>query len=222
MTMEEAIRTRHMVRKYTDRKLSQEIINQLIVRINENNDKYGLNLKLVTENTEVFNAIIKLILAKGVRNYIVLAGSNIANTDEKLGYCGADVMLYAQTLGLNSWWVGETFSRKGAQKNAGTTDAEKVTGIIAIGYGATQGVPHKSKTSEEISSYKGDTPEWFVKGVKAVLLAPTALNRQAFNIKGEGRKVSITCDNSAFSGTDLGIGRYHFEVGAGKENFEWI
>lgn len=222
MTMEEAIRTRHMVRKYTDRKLPQNIVNQLIVRINENNDKYGVNMKLVTENAEALNPIIKLFLAKGVRNYIVLAGSNTRNIDEKLGYCGADLILYAQALGLNSWWVGDTFSKKGAQKNAGITDADKVTGIIAIGYGATRGVPHKSKTWEEISSYKGDRPEWFINGVNAVLLAPTALNKQAFNIKGEGNKVLMTCTNGAFSDTDLGIGRYHFELGAGKENFEWI
>lgn len=222
MTMEEAIRARHMVRKYTDRKLPQNIVNQLIVRINENNDKYGVNMKLVTENAEALNPIIKLFLAKGVRNYIVLAGSNTGNADEKLGYCGADMILYAQTLGLNSWWVGDTFSQKGARKNAAITDAEKVTGIIAIGYGATQGVPHKSKTSDEISSYKGDSPEWFINGVNAVLLAPTALNKQAFNIKGEGNKVLMTCTNGAFSDTDLGIGRYHFELGAGKENFEWI
>jgi hypothetical protein len=25
-----------------------------------------------------------------------------------------------------------------------------------------------------------------------------------------------------FSKVDLGIGKYHFEVGAGKENFEWV
>lgn len=86
---------------------------------------------------------------------------------------------------------------------------------------ATQGVPHKSKQSAEIASYHGAEPAWFEQGVKAVLLAPTALNKQAFTIRGDGRKVSMTCKNGMFSGIDLGIGKYHFELGAGQEQFEW-
>ena len=31
----------------------------------------------------------------------------------------------------------------------------------------------------------------------------------------------MTCDNGVFSGVDLGIGKYHFELGAGRENFDW-
>ena len=77
-----------------------------------------------------------------------------------------------------------------------------------------------SKRPEEVASYAGPAPEWFVKGVEALLLAPTALNRQAFTVRGEGRTVSITC-GGAFSGVDLGIGKYHFEIGAGREAFCW-
>lgn len=32
----------------------------------------------------------------------------------------------------------------------------------------------------------------------------------------------MTIKEAIFSGIDLGIGKYHFEVGAGKENFKWI
>ena len=41
-------------------------------------------------------------------------------------------------------------------------------------------------------------------------------------IKGLENKVSIRCDNGIFSGVDTGLVKYHFELGAGKENFEWI
>lgn len=221
MTMKEAMESRHMVRKYTNRKIPKEIVNRLTARINEHNKKYGLKMKLVLENTEAFSTIIQLILAKGVRNYIVLAGKGASDTDEKLGYCGTDIMLFAQTLGLNSWWVGGTFSKKGAKKNAAAAEDDKIIGVIAVGYGAAQGAAHKSKKPEEISYYNGAAPEWFLKGVEAALLAPTALNKQAFAIKGNGRKVSITCDNGVYSDIDLGIVKYHFEVGAGRENFEW-
>ena len=219
MTLEEAMRNRHTVRRYTDRKLPQEILEQLQRRIQKNNQEYGLTMNLVTENTEAFGPALRLFLAKGVRNYAVLAGKDEPGLEERLGYCGADLMLFAQTLGLNSWWVGGTFSRKGVQRQAGDGDA--VAGVLALGYGATQGTPHKSKRPEDISRYDGTPPEWFSRGVESVLLAPTALNRQAFTIRGSGGTVSMTCENGVFSGVDLGIGKYHFEAGAGKENFTW-
>lgn len=221
MTIKEAMENRHTVRRYTDRRIPSEQVDLLFERIRLNNKKYDLSIRLVTENTDAFSAVIKLILAKGVRNYIVLAGKDAADTDEKLGYCGADIMLYAQTLGLNTWWVGGMFSRKNVEKAAAVNQGDKIVSIITVGYGAVQGVPHKSKKASEISYYNGDAPDWFADGVRAVLLAPTALNKQAFMIKGDGRKVYMTCNNGVFSSIDLGIGKYHFESGAGKESFEW-
>lgn len=221
MTIEEAVKSRHTVRKYIHRQIPDEVVRQISDRLDISNEKYDLHMKLVTENTEAFGSVFKLILAKGVRNYIILAGKDMPDTDEKLGYAGIDAALYAQTLGLNSWWIGGTFSRKKVAQIAELSADEKMTGIIAVGYGETQGVQHKMKKAEEISRYKGDAPEWFRKGVAAVLLAPTALNKQAFMIEGDGDKVSISCENGIFSGTDLGIAKYHFEVGAGKNNFVW-
>lgn len=220
MTLEEAMRTRHTVRRYTDRKLPGDVLEGLRDRIRDNNEKYGLSMSLVTENTEAFGPALRLFLAKGVRNYLVLAGKDLPGLDEKIGYCGTDVMLFAQTLGLNSWWVGGTYSRKGVGRNA-APEAEKILGLITLGYGASQGVPHKSKKPEDVAAYEGPAPEWFAKGTEALLLAPTALNKQAFTLRGEGRRVSLTCDNGTFSGVDLGIGKYHFELGAGKESFDW-
>ena len=220
MTLKEAAECRHTVRKYTDRKIPRETADKLTERINACNEKFGLDMKLITENTDALGTAVKLVLSKGVRNYIILAGKDTPDTEEKLGYCGTDVMLFAQTLGLNSWWIGGTFSKSGAKKNA--PEAEKITGIITVGYGEVQGVPHKSKSPEEVSSYDGTAPEWFTSGVKTALLAPTALNRQAFSIKGNGNKVSLSYKSGMLSDTDRGIIKYHFEIGAGKENFEWV
>lgn len=220
MTMKEAIEKRHMVRQYTDKAIPTDIEGFLRVRIAENNQKYGLHLALVTGNSDGIGRMAKLLLSRTVNNYIVLAGTDTPELDEKLGYCGADLILYAQTLGLNTWWVGGMFNGKGALKNLSNQDV-RVNGVIAIGYGRTQGVPHKSKTAAEISEYNGDAPQWFVDGITALLYAPTALNKQPYVVKGDGRKVSISAGNGHFSGIDLGIGKYHFEIGAGKENFEW-
>lgn len=221
MTIQEAIKERHMVRQYTDQAIPADMEELLRARIAENNKKYNLHLALVVGNSDGIGSMAKLLLSRTVNNYIVLAGLDTPELDEKLGYCGADLILYAQTLGLNTWWVGGMFNGKGALKNLSSRDV-RVNGVIAIGYGKTQGIPHKSKTAAEISEYEGDAPQWFIDGVNALLYAPTALNKQPYMVKGTGNKVSISAGGGHFAGVDLGIGKYHFEVGAGKENFEWV
>lgn len=117
MTIKEAIKERHMVRQYTDKTIPTDIVESLNARITENNKKYNLHLALVVGNSDGIGSMAKLLLSKTVNNYIVLAGVDAPNLDEKLGYCGADLILYAQTLGLNTWWVGGMFNGKGALKN---------------------------------------------------------------------------------------------------------
>ena len=218
MDLKEAMEQRHMVRRYTDRPIPTELVKQLNDRTEKMNELYDTAITLKTEDTRAFNALIKLILAKGVRNYFIMAGKDTPDLDERLGYCGAELMLYAQTLGLNTWWVGGTFNRKLMTE---MSSGNRVVGVIAVGYGQNQGVPHKSKTAEQVSRYNGDAPEWFRQGIGGALLAPTALAKQAFMITGSGEKVSIKCDNGIFTGVDTGLVKYHFELGAGKNNFEW-
>ncbi len=222
MELKEAMEARHTVRKYKNEPLSEDVIRQLNERIDAQNQNYGLNMQFVTNNKDSLPGIIALMMSKGVQNYIILAGPDSADVDEKLGYSSADLMLYAQTLGLNTWWIGGMFSRKGVRKNSNAGDNAKIIGIVAVGYGENQGAAHKSKSASEISSYEGTAPEWFKEGVSAALLAPTAMNKQAFTIKGKGNKVSMTCNNGSFSSVDLGIGKYHFELGAGIDNFTWM
>ena len=115
MTLQEAMKARHMVRKYTDKEIPADIVAKLNERVKQNNEQYGLSIKLMINDGSAVPGVIKLILAKGVNNFFIMAGPKGA--DERLGYCGADLMLYAQTLGLNTWWVGGTFNRKGRPKN---------------------------------------------------------------------------------------------------------
>ncbi len=220
MTIQEAVRLRHTVRRYSEKPIPKDIVDLLNARITRDNQEHRLALSLETGNADAVMSMAKLVMSKGVNNYFILAGEDAPDLDERLGYCGADMMLYAQTLGLNTWWIGGMVSDKGVRKHL-RHPALKVNGVIAVGYGLTQGVPHKSKTASEISHYEGDPPAWFTEGVRALLLAPTALNRQAYRVFGRGNRVALTCDNGSFAGIDLGIGKYHFEIGAGRENFVW-
>lgn len=98
---------------------------------------------------------------------------------------------------------------------------EKLSVVIAIGYGQTQGVAHKSKAATDVSNLTDISPAWFRTGVEAALLAPTAMNQQKFILTQEGNTVTAKSGSGFYTKLDLGIVKYHFEVGAGKENFSW-
>ena len=97
---------------------------------------------------------------------------------EKCGYWGERLVLKAQMMGLNTCWVALTFSKVKSAYTLG--EGEKLAAVIALGHGATQGAPRKSKTMDEVTKVDGPMPDWFRAGMEAVLLAPTAVNQQKF------------------------------------------
>ncbi|MDO5439854.1 MAG: nitroreductase family protein, partial [Erysipelotrichaceae bacterium] len=66
------------------------------------------------------------------------------------------------------------------------------------------------------------SPTLGVHYIEAVLLAPTAVNRQAVKIEGKGNEVTLSYAQGFLGKADLGICRYFFELGAGKENFVFV
>jgi len=107
-----------------------------------------------------------------------MAGKKSDDLDERVGYYGEHLVLLAQMLGLNTCWVGLSYS-----KVPGTfvlANDEKIACYIALGYGETQGASHKVKTIEQVSNVSDITPSWFKRGVQAALYAPTAINQQNF------------------------------------------
>lgn len=220
MKMEDAMKKRHTVRKFQDKKLSDSFIDVLNERVEYNNQKYHLNMRLIVNDGNAIPLFIRLFVSRGVKNYVILSGEDSTSLEERIGYAGTDIMLFAQTLGLNSWWISGTYRKGHVRKKI---KQGSVKGIVAIGFGVDNGIEHKqNKTPLEVSNYVGgDTPDWFRKGVDAALLAPTALNKQKFVITGTANRVKIDYEEGAFSNIDKGIIKYHFELGAGSDNFSW-
>lgn len=218
MTLKEAMAQRHTVRRYEDEPIPQKLVDKLNERIRQENEKYGLSMQLVCGADDGFPVFWRLLLAKSVHNYVILCGPDSDGLGQRIGMGSADLMLYAQTLELNTWWVGGMYSRKKVQARAGS---DKVFGILAIGFGRTNGMPHRTKGPEQVSPDYLNAPEWFQAGVRAALLAPTAMNRQNFVILHRGRKVKITYGENTFANVNVGIVKYHFLLGAGEENFEF-
>lgn len=228
MELQEAIHARHSVRAYRETALSEDVVAVLRERIDACNRTGGLHIQLVTDEPKAFmGTLAKYGKFSGVRNYLVMAGRKAGDLDERVGYYGEQLVLLAQTLGLNTCWVGLTYNKVPGTYTLG--EDERIACYIAIGYGETQGVSHKTKRPEQVSNVSDLTPEWFRKGVEAALLAPTAVNQQKFHFEyidacgGSKNKVvaSRTFSLVGYTRMDLGIAKCHFEIGAGTENFEW-
>ena len=228
MTIQEAIEARHSVRAYKDQPLSEEIVKVLEDEIVKLNNEGQLHIQLICNEPKAFQGTMaKYGKFRNANNYLVMAGKKSEDLDERVGYYGEHLVLFAQTLGLNTCWVGLSYSKVPGTYELGKD--EKIACYIAIGYGETQGVGHKIKTVEQVSNASDITPSWFKKGIEAALLAPTAVNQQKFSFEYVGMsnnrhqvRAKKGFSMIGYTQMDLGIAKYHFEIGAGKERFLWI
>ena len=227
MTLLEAIDARHSVRRYISRPLEREVVDCLRAKIDECNSKGNLHIQLVLNERKGFSGMLAYGSFSGVENYIVMAGRRADDLDERVGYYGEQIVLLAQQLGLGTCWAGLSYRKV---KGAYALDSEeKVACMISLGYPDDAGRKHKCKSVEDVSNAGVSTPEWFEQGVRAALKAPTAVNQQKFYIEYAGVKDGRHCvcarrlfSMVGYTSMDLGIVKLHFEIGAGKDNFEWV
>lgn len=220
MNLMDAMKERHSVRSYNEKAIEGDVKTELLSCIEQCNKESGLHMQLITNEPQAFSGFMAHYgKFSGVKNYIAMIGKKDARLEEKCGYYGEKVVLKAQELGLNTCWVAMTYSKvkTAFQINPG----EKLCLVIAIGYGETQGTEHKTKPSEAVMKAENPVPEWFQKGIAAALLAPTAMNQQKFLFTLKGNTVTAKAGTGFYTKIDLGIAKYHFEAGAGKENFNW-
>ncbi len=224
MTEMAALRSRHSVRKYQERPLDDKMVAQLREEIARLNEVGGLNMQLVLNEPKAFKTFLAYGKFSNVTNYIMVVGKKSDSLEFRAGYYSEKLVLFAQSIGLNTCYVGLTYKKVTGAFEVGPD--EKVVVCIAVGYGAEDGNNgHKIKRPDQVSNETASSPEWFKRGVEAALLAPTAVNQQKFYFEYVAdNKVRPIKGKSlvGYTKIDLGIAMYNFEVGAGKENFEWI
>ena len=223
MDLIEAIKARHSVRKYFNKPIERAKVAQLREAVDLVNAESGLNVQLVLNEPKAFSTgLWKYGQFSGVQNYFVMAGPKGKEAEEKIGYYGEKLVLLAQTIGLNSCWVGLTY-----KKISGTftlRDGDIVHCVIALGYGMMPGVQHPQKPKENFYESEGLPPEWFRNGLEAALLAPTAVNQQKFKFilhPGNVVEAKTSFSMAGYTAIDLGIVKLHFELGAGPGTFTW-
>ncbi len=150
MDISEAMKARHSVRSYSDRPIPEDIVRILKQEAENCNLKSGLRIQVITDEASAFEGFMAHYgNFRGVKNYIALVGKK--SDEEKAGYFGEHLALKAQALGLNTCWVAMTFKKSACKRNCRIEKGEKLLCVLALGYGAAQGVPHKNRAAEEIA-----------------------------------------------------------------------
>lgn len=215
MDILELMKSRHSVRQYTNKKIEQDKRTELTELAEICNKESGLNIQIIFDEPKCFSSLMsKITKFKGCENYIAIVGKkNDADLDEKAGYYGEKIVLKAQEIGLNTCWAALTHGKCAAE----ISSDEKEVIVIALGYGANQGVPRKSKEFSAVSDRTDDLPDWYVKGIEAALLAPTAVNQQKFSFSLKDDVVRAEAGKGSLTMLDLGIVKYHFEAASGHK-----
>lgn len=225
MTDLEAIRARSSRRAYSGslshrQKLELE---QLMAREKLHS---GLYLRLLEDGATAFGGITKSYgMFTGVRSLILLAGHrHQPNLMELCGYHGQRVVLGAVKMGLGTCWVGGTFDKKRVAQDL--PDGLELVAVITVGpvkenrgfmEKAVSGIAkRRGKTAAEVYTADETPPDWFLNGVNAALLAPSAVNRQPvrFTYNG-GTACAGVQSEDGLNLVDLGIAKCHFEAAAG-------
>lgn len=211
----EAIRSRHSVRRYTDRPIDEKTAAQLASYITSVNESDNVRIVPFFEEPRAFGSFFATYgTFSNVRNYLAVVGDKHDGMSAfRAGYAGEKVVLEATRLGLDTCWVGLTYSRSKIPLSLG--DDEKILAVIAIGYGIDHGHSHKVKKYSKVAPGMENAPEWFHNGVESALLAPTALNQQKFRFEWLGENnVKVSTSSGPYTRIDMGIACCHFEIGA--------
>ncbi len=229
MTYSEAIIRRISNRTYLPVPLTPEESAELQKVIDQCNEASGLRFQLFTDFSGPFSGMKSYGIFSGVTNLIALTGpESDQNLDEKCGYYGEKVVLSATAMGLGTCWVAATYDKASCRGFAG--EGERLCCVVALGRvpenpsvkeKLIRGVMlRKSKPLAELS--KGVGPDWFMSGIAAVQRAPSARNLQPvrFCCQGDSVTAELT-EHHGLSLVDLGIAKYHFEVGAHGGIWTW-
>ena len=224
MELKEAMELRRSIRRYRADILPRDAAERLRAEIGRCNALGRLSIRLVTGEPQAFGGPVGRAAGfRNARNYLILCGDPDVDLEVRCGYWGEHLVLFAKTLGLDSCWVGGSFNRRVVLREK--EKGKKLVCVIALGIADEEGRVHTRKPFDEVIDVDRTRilPDWFIRGVNAALLAPTAMNRQRFVISLDPPNgVDAASTGGMYSFVDLGIVMYHFELGAGADNFRWI
>ena len=183
------IKIRKSVRKYQDKKLSEDDIKLVKESINEAKSLYG-NIKykvLFEEDGDRFyktaGTISKNLFFVKSPHYLILMSEEKEGFLENIGFIGEQIVLKLAGGGIGTCWIGGNVNDKKFAKNYNTEYKVDYVICISLGY-PTEDLDEveyrKRKDLEEI--FSNETYKEHFEAAKALQSAPSATNKQPWMI----------------------------------------
>lgn len=237
--IEELVRGRRSVRTFDGRGLSEQDLEKLSSFMKELENPYGIEVgcKLLDAKQQKLTCPV----VTGTDLYLGAKVKRIPHVEEAFGYSLELLVLYAQSLGIGTVWVGGTMDRAAFEKAMELEADEMMPCMSPLGYPAKKmsiregmmrkGVKADSRNAFESMFYdKGfDTPLTPEKAsrladtLEMVRLAPSAVNKQPWRIvvaeKGahfylKHAKGFVSDSVGDMQKIDMGIALCHFALAA--------
>lgn len=241
MDIIQAIEKRISCRAFSSKQVEQGKFEMLVEQAEKINRETGLHFQIhgPGEDGTAINMSPKMF-ASNPPCFAALVAPKGPIPEEKLGFYGEELVLFAETLGLSTCWVASTYDRDSIEVDL--SEGEVLHDVVPIGYAPEKmpvkqrtiraGIRGRSKKLEDL--YRGPVPldrapEWIQACIDAVWRAPSAINEQPVvfvqdAIEGPVRAELIRV-KTGMEYTDLGIAKYHFQVVAGEcgvpGSWEW-
>ena len=232
--IEKLVRERRSIRTYDGRELTAEDKEKLCNYIASIDNPYGLPIE--------FKLLAKMgcPVVVGTDLYIGAKMKDAPYLNEAFGYAFEKLVLYAQSLGIGTVWIGGTMDRGAFEKAMELSDDEVMPCVSPLGYPAKKmsvrekmmrkGVKADIRLSfEEIAfwndfhqSLTADAVGKLFLPIEAVRLAPSAVNKQPWRIVVMGdivhfylhRSKNFNSGRIDMKKIDMGIALCHFDLTA--------
>jgi len=238
--IEALVRARRSVRTFKERTIEKEVMDKLRAYLSEIDNPYGLSVEFHLLDGKARKLSCPVVV--GTDLYIGAKMKKSPYLNEAFGYSFEKMVLYAQSLGLGTVWVGGTMDRGAFERAMELAEDEVMPCMTPIGYPAAKMSLRETMMRKGIKAderlpfgelfFDGDfgtplTPEKAGKlclPLEMVRLAPSAVNKQPWRVVVTDIAAHFYLQRSRGFGsgvldmqkTDVGIALCHFELTANE------
>lgn len=238
MNTMELIMNRKSVRTYMEEALKPEDLERIRSYMTEIGNPYGLPIEYRILDVKEHGLSSPVIV--GADTYIAGKMKRCPHAEEAFGYSFEKLVLYAESLGIGTVWIGGTMDREAFERAMDKADDEVVPCVSPLGY------PAKKRSLRESMMRKGikadsrlpfeelffdksfDTPltpasaSELAEALEIVRWSPSAVNKQPWRLLIDGQTVHFYEKRSKgyvddtgwdMQKIDMGIALCHFEMG---------
>ena len=131
---QELVRARRSVRSFDGRALSPEDLEKLTAFMESVENPYGIPVTFKLLNAQEQNLSCPVVT--GTELFVGAAVGRVPHGEEALGYSFEKLVLFAQSLGIGTVWIGGTMDRAAFERAMALSAEERMPCVSPLGYPA--------------------------------------------------------------------------------------